>query len=37
VISAKKPETRARRLALLISDSASGERIKPLRPPKPKG
>ena len=37
VISAKQPETRARRLALLISDSASGERIKPLRPPKPKG
>ncbi|MEZ0293227.1 MAG: YdeI family protein [Solirubrobacteraceae bacterium] len=36
VISAKKPETRARRLALLISDSAAGERIKPLRPP-PKG
>ena len=37
VISAKKPETRERRLALLIADSAAGERIKPLRPPQPKG
>ena len=36
VISAKKPETRARRLALLISDSAAGERIKSLRPPRPR-
>ena len=37
VISAKQPETRARRLAQLISDSAAGERIKPLRPLRPKG
>jgi uncharacterized protein YdeI (YjbR/CyaY-like superfamily) len=33
VISAKKPETRARRLATLISDSAAGRTIKPLTPP----
>lgn len=32
VISAKKAETRERRLATLISDSAAGVRIKPLRP-----
>jgi uncharacterized protein YdeI (YjbR/CyaY-like superfamily) len=31
VVSAKKEETRARRLATLIDDSARGERIKPLR------
>lgn len=31
VISAKKPETRARRLATLIADSAAGLRIGPLR------
>lgn len=31
VISAKRPETRARRLATLIADSAAGVRIKPLR------
>ena len=31
VVSAKKPETRERRLATLIADSATGERIKPLR------
>jgi len=36
VISAKRPETRARRLATLISDSAAGVRIKPLRRPEPK-
>ena len=36
VISAKRPETRARRLATLIADCAAGERIKPLRPPRPK-
>jgi uncharacterized protein YdeI (YjbR/CyaY-like superfamily) len=30
VISAKKPETRARRLATLIEDSAAGRTIKPL-------
>jgi uncharacterized protein YdeI (YjbR/CyaY-like superfamily) len=31
VVSAKREETRARRLATLISDSADGQRIKPLR------
>jgi uncharacterized protein YdeI (YjbR/CyaY-like superfamily) len=33
VISAKKPETRARRLATLIEDSAAGRTIKPLTLP----
>ena len=33
VISAKRAETRARRLALLIADSAAGLRIAPLRRP----
>ena len=33
VISAKKPETRARRLATLVADSAAGRTIKPLTPP----
>jgi uncharacterized protein YdeI (YjbR/CyaY-like superfamily) len=33
VISAKKEETRARRLATLIETSANGERVPPLRPP----
>jgi uncharacterized protein YdeI (YjbR/CyaY-like superfamily) len=32
VISAKRPETRARRLATLIEDSAAGRAIKPLMP-----
>jgi uncharacterized protein YdeI (YjbR/CyaY-like superfamily) len=32
VVSAKRPETRARRLATLIEDSAAGRRIKPLTP-----
>ena len=32
VISAKKPETRERRLAQLIEHSAAGERVPPLRP-----
>jgi len=32
VVSAKKPETRARRLATLIEDSAAGRTIKPLTP-----
>ena len=31
VVSAKKPETRAKRLATLIADSAAGLRIAPLR------
>ena len=35
VISAKKDETRARRLATLVEQSAKGERIPPLRPPNP--
>jgi uncharacterized protein YdeI (YjbR/CyaY-like superfamily) len=39
VVSAKKAETRARRLATLVSDSAAGQRIGPLRrtdfPPAP--
>jgi uncharacterized protein YdeI (YjbR/CyaY-like superfamily) len=33
VVSAKREETRARRLATLIDDSAHGCRIAPLRPP----
>jgi uncharacterized protein YdeI (YjbR/CyaY-like superfamily) len=33
VISAKRPETRARRLSTLIEDSAAGRSIKPLTPP----
>jgi uncharacterized protein YdeI (YjbR/CyaY-like superfamily) len=33
VISAKRPETRARRLATLIADSAAGRTIKPLTLP----
>ena len=38
VITAKRPETRARRLATLIEDSAAGRTIKSLTPPgKPKG
>jgi uncharacterized protein YdeI (YjbR/CyaY-like superfamily) len=36
VMSAKKPETRERRLATLIEDSANGERVGPLRRPEPK-
>lgn len=36
VMSAKREETRARRLATLIDDSANGLRIKQLRKPKPK-
>ena len=36
VMSAKKPETRDRRLATLIEDSANGERVGPLRRPEPK-
>lgn len=35
VISAKRPETRTRRLHQLIEDSARGERIRPLRPNPP--
>ena len=31
VVSAKRPETRARRLSQLIADSATGKRIAPLR------
>ena len=36
VISAKRPETRERRLATLIEDSAAGRPIKPLTPQKRK-
>ena len=36
VISAKKPETQARRLATLITHSAAGRRIGPFVPGKPK-
>jgi uncharacterized protein YdeI (YjbR/CyaY-like superfamily) len=36
VVSAKRPETRERRLAQLIEDSAAGRRIKQLERPKPK-
>jgi uncharacterized protein YdeI (YjbR/CyaY-like superfamily) len=32
VASAKKPETRERRLDTLIEDSAQGRRVPPLRP-----
>jgi len=32
VISAKRPETRERRLAQLIADSAAGQRVPPLAP-----
>jgi uncharacterized protein YdeI (YjbR/CyaY-like superfamily) len=34
IASAKKPETRARRLAALITASAAGEPVGPMRPPK---
>jgi uncharacterized protein YdeI (YjbR/CyaY-like superfamily) len=37
VVSAKRPETRERRLAQLIDDSAAGRRIKQLVSPKRKG
>ena len=37
VVSAKRPETRAKRLATLIEDSAAGRRIRQLIPPKGKG
>jgi uncharacterized protein YdeI (YjbR/CyaY-like superfamily) len=33
VMSAKKPETRERRLEQLIADSGRGQRVPPLRPP----
>ncbi len=33
VVSAKRPETRAKRLATLIEDSAAGRTVKPLTPP----
>jgi hypothetical protein len=36
VISAKRPETRERRLATLIADSAAGRRLKQFTPPRPK-
>jgi uncharacterized protein YdeI (YjbR/CyaY-like superfamily) len=32
VMSAKKPETRERRLTTLVEDSANGRRVPPLRP-----
>jgi Bacteriocin-protection, YdeI or OmpD-Associated len=35
VMSAKKQETRERRLATLIEDSAAGQRVPPLRRPTP--
>jgi hypothetical protein len=31
VVSAKRPETRARRLSVLIEDSAAAQRIGPMR------
>ncbi len=37
VVSAKKPETRERRLDRLIADSAAGQRLKELRPTPRKG
>jgi uncharacterized protein YdeI (YjbR/CyaY-like superfamily) len=33
IVSAKRPETRERRLAMLIEDSAAGRRVGPLRRP----
>jgi uncharacterized protein YdeI (YjbR/CyaY-like superfamily) len=36
VVSAKRPETRERRLNQLIEDSAAGRRLKQLTPPRPK-
>jgi uncharacterized protein YdeI (YjbR/CyaY-like superfamily) len=33
IVSAKRPETRAKRLDTLIEDSASGRTVKPLTPP----
>ena len=33
IVSAKKPETRQRRLAILIADSAAGRKVGPLRRP----
>ena len=33
VVSAKRDETRERRLTTLIADSAAGRKIKPLTPP----
>ena len=36
VMTAKKEETRVRRLTTLIADSARGNRIAPLMPPKPR-
>ncbi|MGH2685590.1 MAG: hypothetical protein ACRDJP_09010 [Actinomycetota bacterium] len=33
MISAKKEQTRTRRLATLIECSANGQRVPPLRPP----
>ena len=36
VMSAKKPETRERRLATLIEGSTKGKRVGPLRRPEPK-
>jgi uncharacterized protein YdeI (YjbR/CyaY-like superfamily) len=35
IVSAKREETRLRRLEQLIADSAAGRRVPPLRPPTP--
>jgi len=37
VVSAKRPETREKRLATLIEDSAAGRAVKPLTPPAKRG
>jgi hypothetical protein len=37
IISAKRPETRAPRLAQLIANTAAGRTIAPLTRPEPKG
>jgi uncharacterized protein YdeI (YjbR/CyaY-like superfamily) len=37
VVSAKRPETREKRLATLIEDSAAGRTVKPLTPPAKRG
>ena len=37
VVSAKRPETREKRLDTLIEDSAAGRTVKPLTPPAKRG
>jgi uncharacterized protein YdeI (YjbR/CyaY-like superfamily) len=37
IVSAKRPETREKRLETLIEDSAAGRTVKPLTPPAKRG